>query len=715
MRHYSFFVIRFSLYATMSFLTPIFLLGLTALAVPIVIHLTQRERKTVVEFPSLMFVRRIPYQSVRRRRIRHWALLLLRVAALALIVSAFARPFLRRQGAAGAGGSGAREVVILIDRSYSMDYGDRWARARAAVRDAVTALAPSDRASIVLFASEPEVAVRSTSERARLLAAVDAAQPGAGATRYAPALKLAGSILSESQLPRREAILVSDFQRRGWESPGGGGAPPLKNDGVRLPDGAKLTPISIAPSTDPGNSAVTPVALQRSRFENQERIAVTAGVKRRGSPADLDVTLEVGERAVQTERVHVDADGSASVTFAPLSITSPSTRATVRLGADALARDNAFHVVLSAAEPVRVIVMQRAAGANLYLSRALSIGEAPRFDTSVKQDGALSADDLRRVAVVVLDNVPVGAALAASLARFVEAGGGLLVALGERASWPSNVDLLPGRPAGFVDRSRGDAGRLGALEYGHAMFEVFRAPRSGDFSAARFYGYREIVGRAFSGPPGSRDQILARFDDGTPALLERKVGRGRVLMWASTLDLAWNDLALKPVYLPFVHRAMRHLAAYAEPPAWRTVGEVIAPEVAGAASTVALTPSGRRVALDEEGHEVLELSEQGFYELRQGKGAGPARTVASNIDLTESDLTPVDPREIVMAVSSPDGGGPGHQSRQSPDVTREMQERAQRVWWYLLFAGILLLGVETVVSGRVSRPGGAGVPPLTKV
>ena len=80
----------------MSFLTPFFLAGLGAIAIPVLIHLIQREKKRVVEFPSLMFVRRIPYQSVRRRRIRHWWLLLMRAAAIALIVAAFARPEIGR-------------------------------------------------------------------------------------------------------------------------------------------------------------------------------------------------------------------------------------------------------------------------------------------------------------------------------------------------------------------------------------------------------------------------------------------------------------------------------------------------------------------------------------------------------------------------------------------------------------------------------------------
>src|SRR5262249_33468922 len=131
----------------MSFLTPLFLLGLGALAIPAIIHLIQRERKNVVQFPSLMFLRRIPSQSVERRRIRHWPLLLMRLAALALIVSAFARPFLRKETLAAAAAAGAREVVVLVDRSYSMAYGDRWARAVSEASSAINAMAAGDKGS----------------------------------------------------------------------------------------------------------------------------------------------------------------------------------------------------------------------------------------------------------------------------------------------------------------------------------------------------------------------------------------------------------------------------------------------------------------------------------------------------------------------------------------------------------------------------------------
>ena len=231
-------------------------------------HLIQRERKHVVEFPSLMFLRRIPYQSVRRRRIRHWMLLLMRLAALALIVLAFARPFFRSADPSAAAAGGAREVVILVDRSYSMGYGDRWARALAAARDAIErAQRRRSRVARVLLVGA-EVALRSTADKGRLQAALAPRSFGAGATRYGPALKLAGSILSASRRCRAARSCSSPT----FSAAAGSGA-----DDVRLPEARSLTPVAIG-DAETANLSVTPVSLQRSTFSDQERVTVTAGV-----------------------------------------------------------------------------------------------------------------------------------------------------------------------------------------------------------------------------------------------------------------------------------------------------------------------------------------------------------------------------------------------------------------------------------------------------
>ena len=675
----------------MSFLAPLFFVALAGLAIPVLLHLTQREKKQVIRFPSLMFVRRIPYQSVRRRKIQNWLLLAVRLTALALLILAFARPLILSGNTPPAPGTGAREVVILVDTSFSMAYGDRWERARASAHDQISKLQPSDRGSVVLFASNAEIALRSTAEQEALTAAIATAKPGAAATRYAPALKVAGSILNESTLPRREVILISDFQRGGWRG----------EEGARLPKGAILTPLPIQGAADRPNVTVTGVTLARSTFSNQERVAITAGVINRSErPVNgATVALEVSGLPVASKPLTIEPSGAASVTFDPVTISAKNMRATVRTSDDALAIDNTFNFVLSPTQPVRVAVVDRGgSGPTLYLSRALAIGDAPRFETVTREPDALSDDDLRKSAAVVLNDVAVSSPLARRLARYVEQGGGLFVITGSRASWPQDVDVLPASLGVMVDRTRGDAARIGAIEYGHPVFEPFRAPRSGDFSSARIYAYRNVSATKNS-------QVLARFDAGAPAVLERRVGTGRVMLWASTVDTTWSDLPIKPVFLPFIHRTMEHLANYREPRPWLTIGQVLDPEVAAGPKSetvqrIVLTPSSKRVPVEDEGTDVMELTEQGFYEIRSSKADSEVGVVAANVDPAESDLTPIDPKEIAAAAV---GDPSGAEAAKSVPLTPEAQEKNQRLWWYLLCAGIILLGADTLLSNRLAK------------
>jgi len=197
--------------------------------------------------------------------------------------------------------------------------------------------------------------------------------------------------------------------------------------------------------------------------------------------------------------------------------------------------------------------------------------------------------------------------------------------------------------------------------------------------------------------------VLARYDDGHPALLERRSGSGRVLMWTSSIDTFWNDLAVRPVYLPLMHRMVRYLGDYSEPAPWRTVGDVVdAPAGSKAArgqtTRVALTPSGQRVALDGEGPEVLELTEQGFYEIRAQERDAVTAVVASNVDLAESDMTAMEPKEVAAATMGRAGDVAANGTPTPP--TDAAQEGAQRVWWYLIFAGMLFLAAETIVGNR---------------
>ena len=679
----------------MAFLTPAFLLALGALAIPVVVHLIQRERKRVVEFPSLMFVRRIPYQSVRRRRIRHWLLLALRAATIALLVLAFARPFLRSGAAAAAASGGAREVVILLDQSASMGYGDHWEKARDAARAVVRGLRAGDRATLVLFSRNAEENMRATSDRTRLEAAINTAKVGSGATRYGPALKLAESILSRSPLKRREAVLISDFQKTGWSG----------SEDARFPEGMALTTASVA-SGRIVNLSVPSVSFARAAFSGHERITLTAGLANKGDEPlnNVPVTLTIDGHELETAHASVAPHASASATFSPFTLAGTTVRGSVHGGSDPLAADNTFHFVLSPSEPVSIAIVDALdrSDSSLFLTKALSIGATPAFQIEVTSASSVTPATFDRRAVVVLNDTPFPpGAGGGPLRRFVERGGGLFIVAGDRTTWPaSEAELLPGRLGAALDRTSGRSGSLGFLDYSHPVFEVFKAPHSGDFSAAHMFRYRALE-------TGPSDRVLARYDDGATAAAERKVGLGRVAVWTSTLDDASSDIAVKPVFLPLVHQFVRYLAHYEAPPSWFTVGQVLDLSARARTRTARLvvSPSGERLsqAGTGEGAEgLLELNEQGIYEVRTTTaGAGRAEAIAVNLDPAESDLAPLDPRELVASVT----GRATAEVQQTPpqEMTREEMERRQSVWWYLMLGGVGLLAAETVIANRLSR------------
>ena len=676
----------------MTFLTPLLLAGLGAISIPVLIHLIQRERKRVVEFPSLMFVRRIPYQSVRRRRVRHWWLLLLRVAAIILLVLAFARPFLPQSAAAIAATGGAREVVILLDQSSSMGYGDHWKKAQAAATSVVGGLGAGDRGTLVLFSRNAEENMRATPERDRLNAAIAAARVTSGSTRYSPALKLAESILSRSPLARREAVLISDFQKSGWANA----------DDAHFPSGTTLTTVSVAEEKT-ANLSVPSVTFGRSVFAGQERITVTAGVSNKGDQAvtGVPVTLSIEGRDIQTEHASVAARSAASVTFMPFTLAEGGVRGSVRAGADALPADNTFHFVATPGAPVSVLLVESERGAGVFLAKALAIGNAPAFQVEVMPASRLTPASFDKRALVIFDDVPFPSAAAGGvLKHYVERGGGILFIAGNRGTWPSDQsDVMPGRLGTAVDRASGQNGTLGYLDYSHPVFEVFKAPRSGDFSSAHIFQYR-----ALTADPAAH--VLARFDDGGVAAAERRVGGGRVIVWTSTLDDTWTDLALKPVYLPLVHQLAKYLARYEQTTSWFTVGQVVdlaasIPKARG--DRIVVTPSGQRRTQPAGGSGLLELDEQGVYDVRApGATGGRLASIAVNLDPAEADLTPLDPHELVAAVT---GRATARANAPTPaaELSREDSERRQSLWWYLLFAGVILLAVEAAVANRLSR------------
>ena len=687
----------------MSFLAPLFALGLAALAIPILVHLVHKERKETTPFPSLMFLLRTPYQHSRRQRIRDWLLFLTRAMVFLLLVAAFSRPvFDRPPDAQAAAAGGGRELVILLDRSFSMRVGDRWSRAQAAARQALDGLGPADRATLVLFSDQARAVREATDGRPALRATIDSVAPVDGATRYAPPLVVARRTVAESDLPKREVMVISDFQRSGWDV----------GEDARLPAGTTLTPVDVA-STGVEDRAVRAVELRRSLADGRERITVTARISNAGPAVrGLEARLDVAGRTVATSRVDLAADGGGVVTFESLAIPESPQPAAIRIAPDRVPSDDVLHFVLERAPSIPVLVVEGGAPGSdrdVYLQRALEIGDRPSFDITVRRSSQLAASDFGGKRLVIINNAswPSGEA-GRRLHEFVSNGGGLLVIAGDAVtstSWPGRGNgLLPVVPGDVRDRLADKGAVLGLIDRSHPALSLFGNAQSGDLSSARFYRYRTF--QADSG-------VLARFDDGAAAVLEQRTGTGRTIVIASSFDGLWNDLPRQPVFLPFVHQLAQYASGYRAGRSVYEVGDPVDLQGVGPAAAdssrargiayVAVSPAGNRLRIGgTQGDPALIPAEAGIYEVRPAgsPGARP-RLVAVNIPGRELDLARFDPTRLTQSVAATEEANSGVSSPAEVDLAQ--RERKQSIWWYLLLIAATLLVVESVLAHRLSR------------
>src|SRR5688572_12590242 len=200
----------------MSFLNPFLLFGAVALAIPVLIHLVRREKSEIIPFSSLMFLLKVPKRAIRQQKIKNLLLMALRLLILALLVGAFARPYLTQASAPATNANSNRGVVLMLDTSYSMRYGNNFDKMKAEAQQRIDSLGAGDRMALVEFNESPSLLNRPTSDKGALRAALNTLKPSYGATRFYEAFSLAERVLGEFSGDQKELVVISDFQRNGW-------------------------------------------------------------------------------------------------------------------------------------------------------------------------------------------------------------------------------------------------------------------------------------------------------------------------------------------------------------------------------------------------------------------------------------------------------------------------------------------------------------------
>jgi hypothetical protein len=575
----------------MGFLSPLFLVGLAALAVPVLLHLFRRETAPRVTFTAVRFLPRTRIEQHERRRIHDWWLLLLRAAAIALLVFAFARPYVVTAL------PDQPPVILALDVSYSMDAGTRLADARAAAADVLDGLAAGTPVALVAFADRATVIAEPTADHGGVRAMLGAVETGYGGTRYAAAVDTARSLLDGR--PGR-LVVFTDLQARGW-GPGT----------AALPDDVALEVVGVGTRLD--NQLVRDLTVSR---DEARAVVSNAGTQ----AASLDVVLTSGDREAGRQRVQLDAGVSTDVVFpGPW---EPGPFAVTLQGGGGFRADTRRVAVLDDAPAVTVQALvgdETERRLAFFLERAfdaLGDGRGEPFAVSIRTGGeALTGAQLADADLVVwLGATGVDRRQVPALEAYVRDGGRLLVACGPALD--ARVADVVTRPFGLGlsvpgERRAQPAGGIVADDPRHPLLAALGAAHVG-LGSVRVIG---SCGLEVEAPAA----VIARFSDGRPALAEARVGRGAIVVLATDLARQWNDLPVQPIFVPVVGELATYMLGT------RDVRQRLVSEVPDAA-----------------------------YQRPGSWPIGPAgRLVAVNVDVAESDQAMLTREEFLEAVARP--------------------------------------------------------------
>ncbi len=622
-----------------SFLSPLFLVGALAAAVPILLHLFHRKTDLVIDFPAVSLLTRAPVQHHRRRQLRELILLVLRVAALVLLAVSFARPYV----AGAAAPASAPITVVALDTSMGLSAPGQFAKAQQAAAQAVASPPASDAVAIITFSDAATVLVPPTSDRAAALSAVSAATVGAGGTRYRTALASASEVIGARDA---RVVIVTDLQQNGWEA----------NDEGGLPDGVAVRVVGIAAPA--GNLAVTS-ATRRDR-------TVVATIQNYGpDEARTPVMLMVdGKQTAQ-----------ATATMAPFAAADVELRGT--LGDADTAQvviddqagyqpDNVRFLALDQppAVPVTVVVADpTGAVGGIYIERALAVADdGHEFAVTVADGRVLSmwtAEELgQQAAVVILGTRTLDRSGRELLKAYLAGGGQVLLTLGPDVDPGTLIDVIGTDLGVALAPVRSTDATLVATDSRHPIFRPFLLPSGalGDVQVDQHRRLNDQDGRT----------VLARLTGGDAALTEQTVGAGRLLVFASDLDNQWSRFPLHPSFVPFAIETARYLTQGRQQRRDFTLPDV----PAGAPPTPGV--------------------------VRTGEGA-TARQIVVNVDVRESSpaVTSVDEftKDITRTNRSAD--------HERVDVARDAEDR-QRWWQVGLLVMLAALAGEALVGRRAA-------------
>jgi hypothetical protein len=658
----------------MNWLFPLYLAGAAAIIAPILLHLRRRPPQDRVEFSSLLFLDAQTPVPVSKRRLENWLLLLLRCLALILLALMFSRPFVQNESTAAASPNSA--TLILLDRSASMRRADLWKQAIAEAEKQLKAAKLTDRISLAVFDREltplwsfeedrNTPANRLTAIQTRLAALT----PTWKATHLDRALIAAVPSFDSSTTSLKKRIhLISDLQEG------------TKLDALRtIAWPAELT-LSVH-RLDPATNDNLSIALAAREDDRSADALVRIRLSNTRDSALRDFTL-AWKDAPKTDAITAQIPpGASRILTAPPNSTNATT---LTLTGDTHDFDNRVFIAPLQPRTVRIHFLGKdatrdeASAPLYYLARALQ--------PTATLAPVLTADEKLPTQPADILFI-VGSAPADGLRDYIERGGFLVTV-------PSDATLLKavtGLDLNVTADTSDEYRMLADVKTEHPLLKPFADPKLRDFTKLRFWKHRHIQGKGDSVPL----ETLAKYDNGHPAILSARIGKGTLIVLASGWHPSDSQFALSTKFVPLLYGWLAAAGFSHDPAATLLVGDTL-PLEATQSHTVT-DPENKPHSLKPG--ETFTATQIGLHKVQS-----PAHTqvVAVNLSPDEGRVLPLEPQKLaeygIKLANASDDSAASETTDQR--LTATDTEQRQNLWWWFLVTLLAVLLLETAVAGR---------------
>jgi hypothetical protein len=663
----------------MGFLNPWFLGALAAIGLPVYIHLLRRHIVPPQPFSSLMFFERGTQSSTRHRRLRYLLLFSLRTALLLLLVLAFANPFIRL----AAGGVNSKLLLIVVDNSFSMKAGSRFADAKQAALQVLASRPRSQRAEVMALGGRLAILTQPIQDEGALRSAVESIQPGDSRANLGELAHGVRALVETVRTPV-ELHLFSDMQKTGM---------PANFPDMELPANVTvvLHPVGSLTPNWTVESINAPAQLADAKDPKKSRVqAVIAGY---GTPAaSRTVSLVVNGNTVATRKVDIPANGRATVEFPSLDVPYGLNHCAVKIDSvDGFPADDVSVFSVKRADPERVLFVHQASDARspLYFGAALAAASQASFTLqSIDSEKSADIDPSKYAFVVLSDAVALPSIFENALMRYVRGGGSVLIAAGTSAAHHARIPIFGGTTSDAHAYSRNGYAVVGQTDLTH--------PAMNDAA-----GWTDLKIYYVAGVDADGARVIVRLTDQTPLLMEKQIGEGHVLLLASGFDNLTNDLPVRPAFVAFVDRTARYLAGSDSISGSRLVDSYVPLRTAAARAgnpsvgVEIIGPDGRRALslAEAASSQSFQLAHAGFYQIRFANGH--TALIGVNPDRRESDLQPI-ANDLLQL------WGKGSATPAPSAAAGYVQEKytPHSVWWYVMLLVLVAAVAESIVASR---------------